>query len=369
MKNNLKTYDITLITKGPVFVGDGRQIQKKEYIYLSNNAVGILEIEKLYAKMKKLGKAREFEDFILNNNRDSLNEWLRGQRLSGSDIEETIKYELQSNDMIDKRDRKMQIMSFVKDPYGNPYIPGSSLKGMLRTILISKKIFDSRSDFSDDINMLKRKARNSENRLLNGKSLFSREIKSIESKALNTLNREVKRQDDAKNDILQGFIISDSEALNVSDLCLCQKIEVHRDGQEKKLNLLRESIKPGTTIRFKLTIDSSVCSFDTEYIVNAIKEFNNCYYSHFLQKFNADRNSDSTVYIGGGSGFVSKTIIYPLLGDLGVEIASFVFNSTIKVSKNRKDKQLGVSPHILKCTHYNGKLYQFGQCDFKIESK
>lgn len=31
-------------------------------------------------------------------------------------------------------------MTCVTDPYGNPYIPGSSLKGMLRTILLSKDI-------------------------------------------------------------------------------------------------------------------------------------------------------------------------------------------------------------------------------------
>ena len=35
----------------------------------------------------------------------------------------------------------IEVLSFVKDSYNLPYVPGSSLKGMLRTILLENDIF------------------------------------------------------------------------------------------------------------------------------------------------------------------------------------------------------------------------------------
>jgi CRISPR-associated protein Csm5 len=37
-----------------------------------------------------------------------------------------------------KTGRLNEVAAFIKDPYGNPYIPGSSLKGAIRTILINE---------------------------------------------------------------------------------------------------------------------------------------------------------------------------------------------------------------------------------------
>lgn len=34
-------------------------------------------------------------------------------------------------------------MTCITDPYGNPYIPGSSLKGMLRTLLLGRDILQN----------------------------------------------------------------------------------------------------------------------------------------------------------------------------------------------------------------------------------
>lgn len=39
MGQKLKTYQIQLTVKGPVFIGDGNQIQKKEYVFLNRNTL------------------------------------------------------------------------------------------------------------------------------------------------------------------------------------------------------------------------------------------------------------------------------------------------------------------------------------------
>ena len=50
---------------------------------------------------------------------------------------------------------RMQIMNFMRDPYGNPYIPGSSIKGMLRTILLAADIMKNPLYYKQDVQKIK----------------------------------------------------------------------------------------------------------------------------------------------------------------------------------------------------------------------
>ena len=58
MNRSLKVYDLSLKVQGPVFVGSGYEIQKKEYLFLNRSTVGIVDAEKLYL----LAKRRHLED-------------------------------------------------------------------------------------------------------------------------------------------------------------------------------------------------------------------------------------------------------------------------------------------------------------------
>lgn len=53
MERKLKTYQIHLNVKGPVFIGDGNEIQKKEYVFLNRNTIGVVDGVKLYSLAKK----------------------------------------------------------------------------------------------------------------------------------------------------------------------------------------------------------------------------------------------------------------------------------------------------------------------------
>ena len=78
---------------------------------------------------------------------------------------------------------------------------------------------------------------------------------------------------------------------------------------------------------------------------------------------------DETVFLGGGSGFVSKNCdIFSVRRKRGVQAVQDIFDKTYvpKEHKHYKDCRLGVSPHVLKCTKYCGKTYMMGQCKFKI---
>lgn len=363
MKDYLKKYEVIIKTKGPVFVGDGKEIGKKEYVFLSDKSVGVFDIEKLYAELKRRNRAAAFEKYMLENNRDNMNEWLAGQKINIADIRNTIKYELKSCDYINRRAKGLQVMSFIKDAYGKPYIPGSSLKGMLRTILLAMDIMDNKGKYLQSAESIDNVLDPRNTARINRTQLLKKEAGDLETIAFRTLTRNENKPGDAVNDIMQGFIVSDSLPLSINDLALCQRIEVHKDGEEKSLPLLRESIKPGTEIKFMLTIDSSVCRYIGEDIIKGVKAFAQQYYDNFLVKFNKDRLSDNTVFLGGGPGFLSKTIIYPLFGEAGVGTTVNIFYKTGVGDKHKDDRRIKLSPHILKCTHYDGKLYQFGECE------
>ena len=61
-----KSYQVTMHTVGPVFVGSGKEIIKKEYIFMNGRkAVGIPDIQCLYMALMKSKKATAFEEYLL----------------------------------------------------------------------------------------------------------------------------------------------------------------------------------------------------------------------------------------------------------------------------------------------------------------
>ncbi len=53
MERKLKTYQIHLKVNGPVFVGDGNEIQKKEYMFLGKEIpIGVIDGSKFLCWLK-----------------------------------------------------------------------------------------------------------------------------------------------------------------------------------------------------------------------------------------------------------------------------------------------------------------------------
>lgn len=72
MSRYLKSYKMKLIAEGPVFVGNGKEFSKKEYVFLDRAHVGIVDIEKLYHYVQTVGLAADFEKFMLKDARADL---------------------------------------------------------------------------------------------------------------------------------------------------------------------------------------------------------------------------------------------------------------------------------------------------------
>lgn len=362
MSRYLKSYQVVMQTVGPVFIGSGREFSKKEYVFLESKKAGILDIQKLYAELARRGRAKEFEEYLLYNVRNDLTDWIRRQGIKLSEIKSYVKYSLDCGDAVIDKKNGLQILECVKDAYGKPYVPGSSLKGMFRTILLSADIMNNAQKYQRMKSMLERNMTIPASRT----SYLKRDIAEIEGAAFRILNREPKKPNDAVNDILQGVIFSDSTPLTVDQLILCQRVELHTDGNEKRLPILRECIKPGVKINFTITIDKSVCKLTVSQIMQAVKDFGENYHRNFACAFrNVDMLRDNEVLLGGGCGFVSKTMIYPMFDRKeGIKVTQNIFDKTRvpKMHRHDKDKIYGASPHIMKCTRIHGKTIPMGIC-------
>ena len=369
MKDYLKAYEIVMTTLSPVFVGSGHEYAKKEYLFLSDNRIGILDMQKLCMLMKTKGISEEFEKYYINDNKTPLDVWVNNHGISETDIYECTRYIISRGDNVLSRKTRTQIMEHIKDPYENPYIPGSSIKGMLKTIILSGMLIENGKKYDFERNSFLRDVNTRESRT----RYMKRNIANIETKAFNTLGYNADKLSDSVNSNMSGLIVGDSDALSNEQMVLCQKIDRHTDGTEKRLNLLRECIKPGTEIRFVLTLDETRFPLGIEEILEYIDIFDKMYYESFVRYYKGmECLSQGTVFLGGGTGYLTKTITYPLLGyEKAIDVVPRIFENS-GVSREHKhymDKRLKVSPHILKMTKFEGRYYQMGMCNFRVKGK
>ena len=365
---------MTLHTVGPVFVGSGRTFNKKEYIYLRDKGKVLIPNESLFfQELQKRGLENKYTEYLLAGDKNEISKldlrrWLEKNRISINDYEKWIRYELDCGDFLQDRGT-ITISEFQKDTYGQPYVPGTTIKGMLRTILLTAQLLKEPSASKNQIRQeIVRQAKISDKRM----RYLNNQVKKLEQSVFYTLNRtdeKGKHVLGAVNDCMSGLIVSDSRPLELNDLVLCQKKDENIEGRQHSLNILKESVKPERDINFKLTIDTNICPFSIEDIMDSVNLFAENYYEVFLSKFrNVDFPERNTVWLGGGTGFFTKTVTYPLLGEnQGVKTTVDILSQTLSRKtfedhKHSDDYRLGISPHILKCTQYKGKKYQVGEC-------
>lgn len=371
MNGNLQTYRARLTVLGPVFVGSGNELSKKEYVFLNRlQTVGIVDMQKFYRMVSQKGLRGKFEDFMLDSRaKRGLSDWIKENGISLQEIRPYLRYEEDSGVTAIQRGTPLHIMECVKDPYGMPYIPGSSIKGMLRTILLNGEIAENPEKYRRERMSLRGAVENSSFRP-NRNQFLQAEKRQVEEARFYRLTRNEKRRSDAVNDELSGMIVSDSAPLKIKDLVLCQKVDRRPDGTEKKLNLLRECIRPGTKIDFTITLEKNICTVTRDEILHSAEVFNGVYYDCFLRAFRGiDRPLPNEVYLGGGAGFVSKTFIYSLMGrQEGLDTTVKIFRNTgvPEQHKHRRDYEYGASPHIVKCTNYQGQSVPMGRCRLEI---
>jgi CRISPR type III-A-associated RAMP protein Csm5 len=180
--NNHSYLKIKLEIITPVFIGDGNEYLPFDYI-LQNKKIKIIDKQRFNNRIYK--DQELFEEFSkVSDNTQSLIDFLNinvNEYSYEIDVENSAYEDLIRN----KGSIRRPVSNFIKDKYYNtPFIPGSSLKGAVRTALLDY-VFANNSEL---------------------KSLFQKEkyYKSLEAEVFCNDGRF-----DAKNDCLKALSISD----------------------------------------------------------------------------------------------------------------------------------------------------------------
>lgn len=366
MKDFLKRYQITLKTLTPVHIGSGEELSKKEFIfYKDNKRVLIPDLQSLFSDIRKRNLIDEFTRYMTEGT-ESLLDWLISVDYTDADIQKLCSYQLDCSDALEQLNHSLGIQCFVKDPYGLPYIPGSSLKGVLRNVLLAADIISNPKKYQS----LREDAQNAST-VWEGKpnsEYLQKEGSNVEKICFRKFDNNKKNKNDVLKDILKGLRISDSKPLEKEQLTLCQKIDVSTAGNTNPINILRESLKPGVEVKFEMVIDSSVLKLDINQIENAINRVSNFYIKTFVKHFMEFPHWKNEIYLGGGSGYGTKTVAYELLDSNDqLKVVSNIMDIRFKKHNHKQDIEKGVSPHMLKCTRYGGNLCEMGRCRIEIE--
>ena len=377
-----KSY-IEFQTLSPVFIGGGRELNKKEYIYDRNNgSIYLVDFRKMCEGLQARRLLDAFEAYLMEDvqtqsrqqgtfyNRELIH-FLRDNR-----VPETV-YKNWYIGAVKVADKSMNMHSaksiqmFMRNAANEPYVPGSSFKGMLRTILETKYYLENRDEADEMAERIKSARKQNRNRYLNDEDREI-DIQSVHRELFEVYKDNPRKSlADQNNDTLRGLLIGDSQPIALENMCICQKIDLTVSGEQRPLNLVRECIKPGIRIRIPITIDTRICPYSIKDILDAIREFNKNYITQFTRHFQgapATNGNSTTFYLGGGAGYLSKTVTYGVMqGDEAVRMTAEIIDQTLpeKVREKHKhylDARKGVSPHLLKCTLYQGRLCQMGAC-------
>ncbi|ACX73082.1 CRISPR-associated RAMP protein, Csm5 family [Methanocaldococcus vulcanius M7] len=302
----------------PTHIGSGEKLLPTDYYPIKDmhgniTKIIVIDIDKLFNTLISMGvNVNEVVEILRESKSYPLTKIFEKYHLKPKDFE---KYPL---DIVGGYGKySMQINTFIKT-CGMPYIPGSSIKGAIRTALMYYIVKDNKKLLSDIINEL-------------NKIVTQKNAKNFVKRADDKLDKKI-FGNDPKFDVLKSLIIRDSEKISLKKLKV-YKVEIL--GNDAPIPTYIEGLE-NIKINFEMQINDAILknvnfngmlkNIDFELIKNAIREFskavinaeiNEIYkygkYKENMLKFYKnleDKIEDGELFIriGWGSGWYSTTI-------------------------------------------------------------
>lgn len=292
----VRHYEIEFTTKGPVHIGNGEKYGKKDY-FRSGKKVAVLDVRKFIAKMTP-DQVSDYCKFLEKEDRNAtLQAYLEGDKALMALAEDSVLYRADTDLATARRGSILyhDVWEFVRDAEGRPYIPGSSVKGMIRTALLTCLLLDDpgyRGLF--DSAKVRGKDKNADS-AIDGRAFWREALDG--------------RKPEELTDIMRYVSVSDSEPLAISDLVFAKKYDRFSKGDEglhkknmgnissksfyegNELNIYRESIRPDTHFTVSVDVDDRIDQyispivFDAEGIKNVLERSFRLYKECFLDRF------------------------------------------------------------------------------------
>ena len=344
--NNFEFCNVELTALTPVHIGDGTILNKKDIYTVEGKDVTKIFINdqiKLYDYFVGQGKEEEFIQYLLNTDSKGIKE-VFNVTPELYKKEQLAKYILSYGD----KGKINNIHAFIKDAYDKPYIPGSSLKGMIKSaILVYKLSQDSQLQHSIKEEILKESKKD------------KMDFKDIDEKISSIFDK--KFANDCEVKAFSGVVVSDSSPIPISQLQLVKKIDyklprniyqINNLGdyknEFKELPTYKEVLRKLTKTNFFIKIDKDKLNIDLNYIKEALNYNQGLVHKYFYKEFEVKEFEKGVAHLGGGVGCTSKTILYQLFGDDAKDLVYKIIMSQIDNRASHNPFKDILTPHVLK---------------------
>ncbi len=330
-----RSYELTCI--GPIHTGSGEKLKAFEYLYNSETReAAFLNPTKWVAFLDQRGLMERFAAYVVRgaSGVDNLREWLLAQGATEEEMDALITRRAYADPLSDgEKDTLNEIICQTTLADGRPYIPGSSLKGVLRTGILHGLIRRSPQRFRGKFQDLRAFLRDRKKRDIDVL------IGQIETQLLHTLKRDQKTPFwNATVSAMRGLRVSDAvcaeDEKDTVILCKLDATTGMEDGaQENSISLFRECIPAGRRLRFSITVDPAmlktlgirsvdeIIDMVRIYTADGLRLQEKVFGRKYSALFAAAKNADAL--LGGGTGFLSKTLVYAL-ADSDKEARDFI---------------------------------------------
>ncbi|HNZ61122.1 MAG TPA: type III-A CRISPR-associated RAMP protein Csm5 [Methanofastidiosum sp.] len=332
-------------TISPVHIGGKEQTLSFLDYVVSKDRIFVANENALLQEMEKKGVLKDFTQGVIQKQRTGENDLTSLIKSYGAYdntfVNAISAYTVSKNFVLGASD-KPEIKPFVRNGHYQPYIPGSSLKGSIRTAILYnylKKV--SRNDYERVVSTFKKKI----NEVPRGKVMKEWEQKRFSEKFLTSIFNSYYLSQESKNDyryrfgpntdIMRAIQISDTPPLNKNSLELNRvRVLNYKRGEEKLLGIKMspECIPVGKKIESFLKVDTQVLKYFKENngkqlpfnsekdIINCCNEFSKdiirseiSYYEGFKNVNTEDilefyNGLDANLKLGWGSGLTATTI-------------------------------------------------------------
>lgn len=303
----VRHYRLEFTTIGPAHIGDGNKLGKADYFRLDNNTVAVLDVARFIDALSD----KDFDTFcafLENPAKRGFQDFLDEHKHLETAARKSVAYKLSTKLTANKRGdyQYFDVYAFIKDAYGNPYVPGSSVKGVLRTALLTALLQQKdRSDLRKLADEGVRKAKHAKGS--DAKKPFARELNTAAffTAELSSSSR------DAINDVMRYVSVSDSQPLDVQSLAFVKKYDLFAKEDEaahkasprnrnaaiyqgNELNIYRECLAPGTRIVCNIDIDERIdehlgFTLDAAGLANVLHQAQKLYERTFESYFPFDK--------------------------------------------------------------------------------
>ena len=385
MSNRIDHAQLSLTIVSPTNIGGPEKLTTKDYMYnYDAGEVYLLNNYEWFRFLARHNKLAEFEIYMQNEmvrpNGRTMYDWAKNtigsSQLTKDVLGPAIASIMKSSIYNEGRKNSLNdITPQIRGANGEVYIPGSSIKGVIDSAIISHMLRNNKA-FRSNVQRELRKVLDVYKRK-NAGSLFKDIFKMVNQAIIKHIH--VLTNNDGKP--LKGILASAFRGISVSDAMPMSAIQtevlkkedscVDEDGTHE-ISVHRECILPNQKFFFTLTLDTAITKgigiTSVDQVLEILQEDFDATHELLSSKFKKVSPSifkalePANAYIGSNTGFVQKTIIMAAFTDneeTGIDIIRAILDVKFQKAKHA-NKDHFMAPRAIKLVKWNGHYYEMG---------